>query len=213
MFILWVLMFWCQGGEGSKLWSWFGVSKLKKKYADLIKGFLLSEKPASDTIDQWIATAVRVTLRETGEHLKDLEQNTRYKLILDFREQKFRGDCKLENYVWRIAANTCIDYLRTKGRTPKCESIDDVKLEPVDTSENPLDTLISQEERAIFEKIFSHWSAECRQLLKLYSDGFAPKEIGKKLSIAESTVRTRWFRCKEMAINLGKKLIGEGTFQ
>lgn len=184
---------------------------LRKKDAELIKGFLLGEKQASETIDCWIATAVRVTLGERGEDIKDLEQDIRHKLILDFREQNFRYDCDLKTYVCRIAQFTCIDHLRRKKRTPQYESIEDVESELVDAERNPLELVEAKDERTIFEKIFAQWPEMCRQLWKLLCKGYSYREISKRLSIAEDTVRTRLFRCKQMATNLRIKLTGEGN--
>lgn len=180
--------------------------------ADLIEGFLLGKKEESEFIDRLVRTVARKMLSGWSEdEFQDVQQEIQLKLIENFRGQKFKGECKLETYIWRIAANTCIDEIRKKKRTPKCESIDDIQLEPVDTGKNPMEFLESKEERSIFEKIFAQWPEMCRQLWKLLSDGYSNREISKKLAISEETVRTRLFRCKQMAIGLRIKITGEGN--
>jgi len=187
------------------------MSALKKKDVELIKSFLLGEKQASETIDNWIAMVVKVTLGKPDENVKDLEQDIRYELIVDFREQKFRYDCSLKTYICIIAQRRCIDHLKRKKRTFRHEHVEDVELKLVSTEKNPIELLESEEERTIFEKIFEQWPEMCRQLWKLLCEDLSYREISKRLKIAEDTVRTRLFRCKQMAIELRRKLTGDGN--
>lgn len=172
----------------------------------LIEEFLAGEIVAAEQIDHWIRDVVQNRYWGLREHWDDIIQDVHRKLIESFRHQRFQLRSPLRSYVYKIAQLTCIDYLRRQYRQPDMESLHE-ELHPTDEYFNPDRWIKRIDERRLFFTIFHAMPDECRRLWRFFFlEELSYREIGERLHIAENSVRVRFHRCKQRALELYRRL-------
>ena len=125
----------------------------------------------------------------------------------------FQGDSSFSTWVYRLASNVCIDYLRKQKRRREVEpvlSLDDEEsgwTEPADWDQDPQRQL--ERSRAVargLEALPDHH----RQVLALRElSGLSYQEIGQALELDIGTVKSRIARAR---LALRKILLEDGNF-
>lgn len=139
-------------------------------------------------VEQYQYPITRYLYRLTGDYeiAQDLAQDTfikAYKSIL-----KTDSELKLNAWLFRIATNNAIQYLRRKKLISFIPFENLIKSEPEGNRTNPENTI---EELAIKE-VFSQIPYEQRVCLVLhYVEGFRYREIAETMGISEEAVRKR----------------------
>ncbi len=96
---------------------------------------------------------------------------------------RFRGDCRISTWVYRIAIRAA---LRVKAKRAATESLD------VEPSSSPADPALEKERASQLRRALSRLTFEHRTVLALFSlDGLSHREIAKTLGIPEGTVWSR----------------------
>jgi RNA polymerase sigma-70 factor (ECF subfamily) len=117
----------------------------------------------------------------------DLFQEVVINLWKGFPE--FRGDSKIQTWMYRISLNTCITFLRKSDKRPKTQSLTDEQLEYCESDEmvhiRELYTLINK--LNAFEKA----------IILLYLEDRSYDEIAQIVGISKSNVGVRISRIKE----------------
>ena len=127
----------------------------------------------------------------------------------------FRGDSSFSTWLYRLASNAAIDFLRREGRQSALSglSLDDesLRLDPPDSpAASPHAHLERKELRAALEMGLMALSAEHRQILLLRElQGMSYEEIAGVLDLDLGTVKSRIARARE---KLRKYLIQSGNF-
>ncbi len=125
---------------------------------------------------------------------------------------RFRGqhDASLGSWLGRIAANTCLDQIRSKKRKPEDLNCD---LSPGE-AETLLDLAVSEEQTAeenlavrdLSQKLLSRLADDDRALLHmLYADEMSVAEIAALLGWSQSKVKIRAWRAR----NLLRRVLGQ----
>jgi len=139
-----------------------------------------------------------------SETAQDLTQDIFFKV---FRKlDKFKGESKFSSWLYRIAVNECIDYIRSHKKKAE-ESLElafEKGFEVLDTSEYS-DVQGRHErkvERQLVQKALATLTPEMRSVivLKVYEERTF-EEISEILSIPTSTVKSRLYKALE---NLGR---------
>ena len=137
------------------------------------------------------------------EYCDDITQDVLLKVYDNLREGRLEFAASLKTYVYRIAKFTCVEYLRRYSSRRKREG----PLIEVASNDNPERDMVSKEEKKTLWRIYRLMSAECRQLWKMvFWDNLSYSQIAEKTGIKEGTVKSRFARCKQKAILLGRKL-------
>lgn len=96
---------------------------------------------------------------------------------------RFRGDCRVSTWVYRIAIRAA---LRVKARRPATEPLE---FEPAAETRDPA---VDRERSGQIRRALAHLSFEHRTVLALFSlDGLSHREIAETLGIPEGTVWSR----------------------
>ncbi len=149
-------------------------------------------------------------LRMTGnpEDAADMTQETFLKAWRNL--EGFHGEAAFSTWLYRLASNACLDYLRSVKRRPVLPltvSDDDGEEQTVDIADStssPEEALISKEERELLQEAMSSLDPEQRQILTLrVVNDLSYTEIAQVLSLKEGTVKSRLARARN---NLRKKL-------
>jgi RNA polymerase sigma-70 factor (ECF subfamily) len=105
----------------------------------------------------------------------------------------FKGDSSLGTWLYRLALNHCLDYVRSRrakiGRLT--DTLDEEgAIEPVAARETPV-------ARLDLERALQQLPAGCREAFVLHDvEGFDHKEVAKMLGIAEGTSKSQVFKAR-----------------
>lgn len=128
----------------------------------------------------------------------------------------FQGNSSFSTWVYRLASNACIDFLRKRRRRQDREdprSLDDGEAplpEPVDPRGTPEEELERGELRRAVERGLQALPEHHRQVLIMRElSGLSYQEIGETLGLDLGTVKSRIARAR---LALKKILVQEGNF-
>lgn len=106
----------------------------------------------------------------------------------------FRGEATFRNWLFRIAANVCLDHLRRRKREPAV-ALEDLDWEPADTAY--AERADSRELAAYVEKILDRLKAKDRLVLTLLDlEDMSVEEVAALTGWSRVNVRVRAFRAR-----------------
>ena len=111
----------------------------------------------------------------------------------------YRGDCAFESWVYRIAANCCMDWLRKKkrDRSVSIEPMKDQGFDPADTSPGTEAQVIAKDERRRLREAIALLPEDQREALVLTQlERVSYEEAARMLEVSEGTVKSRVNRAK-----------------
>ena len=111
----------------------------------------------------------------------------------------YRGDCAFESWVYRIAANCCMDWLRKKkrDRSVSMEPMRDQGFDPADTSPGTEAQVIAKDESRRLREAIALLPEDQREALVLTQlERVSYEETARMLDVSEGTVKSRVNRAK-----------------
>ncbi|MBR4099144.1 MAG: sigma-70 family RNA polymerase sigma factor [Clostridium sp.] len=149
-----------------------------------------------------------------GEDARDLAQEA---FLSAWRGlPSFKGDSSFSTWVYRLASNSCIDFLRKRKRrqtaapTASLDDPDTPWMEPSDPQQDPQRQLERQELRYAVRQGLSQLPEQHRQILVMREiSGLSYQEIGQVLDLPPGTVKSRIARAR---LALKDFLQKNGTF-
>ncbi len=180
------------------------TSEKAKRDAQLVKDALEngSQKAYSDLMSYY-RDPLYYTLLKMMKNPYDAEDLTIEAFGKAFKNlEKYTTDYAFSTWLFKIAINNCIDYMRRKNTSPQCVDEDFGVFE--NTSEP--DSVQSQEENYMMKERarVMHWAVEqlrpkYRTLIELrYFQELSYEEISKELNISMNNVKIQLFRAKYM---------------
>ena len=145
-----------------------------------------------------------IAQRMTGnaEDAADMAQETFIKAYNSL--SSFRGDSKFSVWLYRIATNVCLDFLRSRSRKPTVSlSVEDddgeeTQMDIADESQSPEQLLERGLTRDAVRRGLKSLSPEYRQILLLREiQGLSYEEIAEALALEVGTVKSRIFRARK----------------
>ena len=113
--------------------------------------------------------------------------------------QSYRGECAFESWVYRIAANCCMDWLRKKKRdkSVSMEPLKEQGFDPADPSPGTEEQAVSADEQRRLREAIAELPEEQRDALVLTQlEGVSYEEAALRLNVSEGTVKSRVNRAK-----------------
>lgn len=144
-----------------------------------------------------------IALRLVGdpEDAADMTQET---FIKAYRALgSFRGDSKFSVWLYRIASNVCLDFLRSRSRRKQVSlSVEDEDgeafMELPDMSGNPEEQLMKKLSMEAVRRGLEQLPPQQRQILVLRElGGLSYAELAQSLGLEEGTVKSRIFRARK----------------
>ena len=189
----------------------------REEEARLVRDIRAGDGDAFETLVREHQTRVyNLALRMTGnpEDAMDISQETFLKAWRTMG--KYRGDCSLGSWLYRIASNLCIDLLRKNKRrqAEKIVSLDDPgedgrPMELPDLREEPQAILEREENRRAVWECLETLPEEQKLILILRDvNGLSYEEIGAAMDLELGTVKSRISRARDQ---LRKKMNASGN--
>ena len=111
----------------------------------------------------------------------------------------YRGDCAFKTWVYRVAANCCMDFLRKKKRD-KSESIEPLKeagFDPADPEPGTEEKVIAAERKRQLRECITRLPEDQREaLIMTQLEGVSSEDAAERLGVSEGTVKSRVNRAK-----------------
>ncbi len=161
-------------------------------------------------VSQYEKLVYSITYRMTGnrEDALDLSQETFIKVWKSLVFFKFES--AFSTWIYRIAGNVCLDFLRRQKRTQSLTvSDEEVQLELPDERQDPARAVMEQAGQQIITDALNSLEPEYRAALTLRAvGGMSYQEIADALNVQPGTVKSRISRGRE---HLRKKLAQAGN--
>ncbi len=155
-------------------------------------------------VTEYEKSVYAIAMRMTGnpEDAADMTQETFIKAYNSL--QAFRGDSKFSVWLFRIASNVCLDFLRSRSRKPTVSlSMEDdegeeTQLDIADESQSPELLLERGLTRDAVRRGLDALPPDYRQILLLREiRGLSYEEIAEALQLEAGTVKSRIFRARK----------------
>lgn len=164
-------------------------AELLGRYRDAIYYMLLKMvNNASDAED--------LTIEAFGKAFKNIQQYT--------------PNYAFSTWLFKIATNNCIDFIRKKKTSTVSldQNDDDSEKTPQDLKApilDPEESMIKSQKKAIMREIVSKLKPRYRKLIELrYFNEFSYEEIAEELELPIGTVKAQLFRARELLFNILK---------
>ena len=132
----------------------------------------------------------------------------------------FKGESSFSSWLYRIAKNTALDFLRKEKKSRNNVSLytenddgEETQMEIPDNSvsSSPEQTAVRNEAKDIIYSALDEISEQHKELIVLRDiDGFSYEEIAEMLGLEYGTVKSRLFRARDA---LRKKLLEKNYFE
>ena len=141
----------------------------------------------------------RICWHYTGnrEAAEDCGQETMLRIWRSLNS--YRGDCALESWVYRVAANCCMDFLRKRkrDRSVSVEPLREQGFDPADPAPETAEQAVAADERRRLREAVALLPEEQRDALVLTQLEKVPyEEAAGMLGVSEGTVKSRVNRAK-----------------
>jgi RNA polymerase sigma-70 factor (ECF subfamily) len=179
----------------AKFWSIPASNELGELWLDSrilrdIQGASRLEQKVTELFELLRDPIYRYVCRLIGERTEaeDLTQETFLRLYGSLQKGHAMGNVR--PWLYRVAHNLAIDWLRQQGRLEQIEDDELPKATVIDASPNAEQRLLASERREHLRVVLSHLSPQQRHCLFLRAEGLGYREIGEVLGIGVSTVAT-----------------------
>lgn len=137
---------------------------------------------------------------DTSEDREDLIQETILRLWTNY--QSFEGKSSFSTWMYRVAVNTAITFLRKEKRQPKISS-ELGQLPEILAEEKGADQALQMK---LFYKAVQYLNPIEKALLFYFMEGLSHREISTHLGISETNARVKLSRTKEKLQEIIKQL-------
>jgi RNA polymerase sigma-70 factor, ECF subfamily len=166
----------------------------------LIQRFLAGEEAAFECLVERYYQRIDRLAQQVIGHPMAAEDITQEVFLRAYRAlPRFRGDASFYSWLYRIAINLCLNYLR---RANHVSAADEPEVSALPVAADPSVLLENQERERLVRRAIDALPAHYRVAIILRDlEGFSYHEIADILSIPLGTVKSR--------INFGKRLLRE----
>ncbi len=176
--------------EQAKLGNEKAFSSLLNRYRDSIYFMLL--KMVNNTSD-----AEDLTIEAFGKAFRFIDS--------------FTPEFAFSTWLFRIATNNCIDFIRKKQLSPSPidqiqEDIDNMTVNIQSDLPDPEERLINDQKIAVLREIVGQLKPRYRRLIELrYFKEYSYEEIASEMKLPIGTVKAQLFRAKSLLFNIFAK--------
>ncbi len=186
--------------------------KAKKDFLLVEKAKDADQKAYAELMQRYKKPVYHMILKMV-RNVDDAEDLTIEAFAKAFRNlKKFNPEYTFSTWLFRIATNNCIDFIRKKkldtmsiSNTYKDDNGDNVDIEIKDINLNPQEEAIKGEKIEIIQAIVSKLPPKYQVLVKLrYFQELSYEEIAEEMKVPLGTVKAQLHRARELLYDLVK---------
>ena len=174
----------------------------------IINQILSGDTSAFTTLQKKYKKIIVALIRKMIRNEDDVEDLTQETFIKAYNALKsFQFGYAFSAWLYRIASNTCIDFLRKKRfptislNQPISDSDDELFFEVEDNTYVPDVNLMNLERKKILDKAINELPENYREIIQLrHEEEMDYNEISKKLDIPLGTVKAHLFRARKILL-------------
>lgn len=135
-------------------------------------------------------------------HTQDAQDAAQEAMLRAYRAMpRFIGASRFSTWLYRIAHNTCLDFIRARRARGETESLDAIReagFEPPSREQPPDEQTFSADDEKRIRSAVSALPDDMRVLIEMYhGGGFGYEDMAKALGISVGTVKSRLSRARE----------------
>lgn len=154
-----------------------------------------------------LVAAVAVRYFRQSPEIEEIIQTTFTKAYFELKNFRGMHEASMGGWFARIAANACLDALRSQKRRPECELTDSEVIAFAEPATGA-DSESRASDRDLAEKLLARLPAEERALLQmLYAEEMSVSETAKALGWSVSKVKVRAWRARKSLRKILKSLM------
>lgn len=136
---------------------------------------------------------------EDSHHLQDLRQE----VLTNIWEGLggYKGDSKLSTWIYRVAINTCVSYIRRYGRRPDSYSLDTVPAGELSAGSATQGEMTTEAMLAEMYLMISRLGRIDKAVVLLWLDQYSYDDIASLVGITKANVAVRLHRAKQRLAN------------
>lgn len=141
--------------------------------------------------------------RFTLEEAASVYSDTIISVIDNIASHRFEGRSSLKSFVYQIFKNKSVDLIRKKTTNKSTIYNNNIDIESIamilpDKTQNLLEKLMRKSDQDFLLEKLKELGEKCRNILLMFEDGYADKEIALELSYSSAeTAKTSRMRCIE----------------
>jgi len=183
------------------------VSKNTKEDRELVAAAQRGEQPAFETLLKKYRKSVYYMLLKMVKNSDDAEDLTQEAFAKAFNSiNKFDSKYAFSTWLFRIATNNCIDFIRKKrvqtisiDQSVEGDDGSNMTFDVRDDDLDPNDTMLKKQRAKYLTMAIDRLPEKYRVLVELrYFKEFSYDEVAKELQIPLGTVKAQLFRAREL---------------
>ena len=183
------------------------VSKNTKEDRELVAAAQRGEQPAFETLLKKYRKSVYYMLLKMVKNADDAEDLTQEAFAKAFNSiNKFDSKYAFSTWLFRIATNNCIDFIRKKrvqtisiDQSVEGDDGSNMTFDVKDDDLDPNDTMLKKQRAKYLTMAIDRLPEKYRILVELrYFKEFSYDEVAKELDIPLGTVKAQLFRAREL---------------
>lgn len=184
--------------------------KAKRDYMLVKKATSGDQKAYAELLDRY-RDAIYYMLLKMVNNASDAEDLTIEAFGKAFKNlNQYAPNYAFSTWLFKIATNNCIDFIRKKKANHISLDQDDEEHEMAThevqaTVPDPEETLINQQKAMLMRNVVTKLKPRYRKLIELrYFNEFSYEEIAEELELPIGTVKAQLFRARELLFNILK---------
>lgn len=189
-----------------------GITKIANR-TDVILGFKKNDSKIMEQIYAKVYPKVKVhILKNNGNEnkAKDTFQEAFIACWKNIKADKLTENTNVEAYLFTIAKNKWIDYLRSSDFKKRAHNKGALNVTKVD-EDTEVNEILNEENRNAMQRAFEQLGQNCKTLLNLfYFERKSMNEISTVMNVASASARNQKYRCMKELRKLSLEIKNNG---
>ena len=143
---------------------------------------------------------------QNKEEAEEVSQDTFIKVYKNL--SKFKGESKFSTWVYKIAYRTCLDALKKRKNKYNTDTIDEVTINKIKTTEGILESIEKKERAVVIKQCMQDWPEDERTILWMfYFDELSLKEIIEVTEFSEANVKVKLHRARKRLLTIVQRKV------
>ncbi|MBA6155265.1 sigma-70 family RNA polymerase sigma factor [Tenacibaculum sp. S7007] len=145
-------------------------------------------------------------MMQNKEEAEEVSQDTFIKVYKNL--SKFKGESKFSTWIYKIAYRTCLDALKKRKNKYNTDTIDEVTINKIKTTEGILESIEKKERAVVIKQCMQDLPEDERTILWMfYFDELSLKEIIDVTDFSEANVKVKLHRARKRLLTIVQRKV------